>query len=123
VADYRGAIEALLHRRAELERLIGAAIPGSAWEREVALLRCLRGIDNLWAVGLCAEIGDLRRFERAGRLMYYLTLAVSLCGACRGGSRCGGARVVCACGAPCIQASDLGARVRRVPFRVPLSDG
>lgn len=44
LADYRGAIEALLHHRAELERLIGAAIPGSAWEREVALLRCLRGI-------------------------------------------------------------------------------
>lgn len=77
LADYRGAIEALLHRRGELERLIAAAIPGSAWEREVALLRCLRGIDTLSAVGLCAEVGDFRRFERAGRLMHYLGLVPS----------------------------------------------
>lgn len=65
LSDYRGAIEVLLHRRAELERLIEAAIPGSDWEREVALLRCLRGIDTLSAVGLACEVGDFRRFRRA----------------------------------------------------------
>lgn len=77
LTDYRGAIEALVHRRSELERLIEAAIPGSAWQREVALLRCLRGIDTLSAVGLCCEIGDLRRFERAGQLMHYVGLVPS----------------------------------------------
>jgi transposase len=75
--DYRGAIEALLHRRAELERQIEAAIPGSPWRREVGLLRCLRGIDTLSAVGLCAEIGDFRRFERPGQLMHYVGLVPS----------------------------------------------
>ncbi|HWQ23936.1 MAG TPA: IS110 family transposase [Gaiellaceae bacterium] len=75
--DYRGAIEALLHRRAELERRIEAAIPGSGWEREVALLRCLRGIDTLSAIGLCCEIGDFRRFARAGQLMHYVGLVPS----------------------------------------------
>lgn len=77
LTDYRGAIEALLHRREEHERPIEAQIPGSAWEREVGLLRCLRGIDTLSAVGLCAEIGDTRRFERAGQLMSYVGLVPS----------------------------------------------
>jgi transposase len=74
LTDYLAAIETLLHRRAELERQIEALIPGSAWQREVALLRCLRGIDTLSAVGLCAEIGDYRRFARAGQLMHYVGL-------------------------------------------------
>lgn len=77
LTDYRGAIESLLHRRAELEREIAALVPGSSWEREVALLRCLRGIDTLSAVGLCAEIGDFRRFARAGQLMHYVGLVPS----------------------------------------------
>jgi transposase len=75
--DYRGAIEALLHRRAELERQIEAMIPGSDWEREVGLLRCLRGIDTLSAVGLTAEIGDFRRFKHAAQLMHYVGLVPS----------------------------------------------
>ena len=77
LTDYRGAIESLVHRRGELEREIAALVPGSAWEREVALLRCLRGIDTLSAVGLCCEIGDFRRFARAGQLMHYVGLVPS----------------------------------------------
>jgi transposase len=75
--DYLGAVEALLHRKAELERQIQAAIPDSPWAREVGRLRCLRGIDTLTAVGLCAEIGDFARFARAGQLMSYLGLVPS----------------------------------------------
>jgi transposase len=75
--DYRGAVEALLHRKAELERQIGAAIPDSPWASEVGRLRCLRGVDTLTAVGLCAEIGDFDRFAKAGRLMSYLGLVPS----------------------------------------------
>jgi len=37
----------------------------------------LRGIDTLSAVGLCAEVGDFERFDRAGRLMSYLGLVPS----------------------------------------------
>jgi transposase len=77
LCDYRGAVEALLHRRAELERQLEAAIPASPWAREVGRLRCLRGVDTLTAVGLCAEIGDFARFARAGQLMSYLGLVPS----------------------------------------------
>jgi transposase len=75
--DYLGAVEALLHRRAQLERQIQAAIPTSPWAREVGRLRCLRGVDTLTAVGLCAEIGDFQRFAKAGQLMSYLGLVPS----------------------------------------------
>lgn len=77
LTDYRGAIEALVLRRSELERQIEAQIPGSPWEREVDRLRCLRGVDTLSAVGLAAEIGDFRRFARAGQLMHYVGLVPS----------------------------------------------
>ncbi len=75
--DYRGAIEALIHRRAQLERQIAAEIAGSAWAREVGRLRCLRGVDTLTAIGLCVEIGDFDRFAKAGQLMSYLGLVPS----------------------------------------------
>jgi transposase len=55
--DARGAIDALVHRREQLEREIAAMLPGSLWAVQVGRLRCLRGIDTLSAVGLCAEIG------------------------------------------------------------------
>jgi transposase len=75
--DYLGAIEALMHRRSELERRIGGLIATSPWAREVGRLRCLRGIDTLTAVGLCAEIGDFARFGKAPQLMSYLGLVPS----------------------------------------------
>ena len=40
-------------------------------------MRCLRGIDTLTAVGLCAEIGDFERFARAEQLMSYVGLVPS----------------------------------------------
>jgi len=75
--DYLGAIDALLVRRDTLEGHIERLVPASPWAEPVARLRCLRGIDTLSAVGLCAEIGDWHRFERAGRVMSYLGLTVS----------------------------------------------
>jgi transposase len=75
--DARGAIDALAHRRDQFEREIIALLPTSPWTVPVGRLRCLRGIDTLSAVGLCAEIGDFERFARAEQLMSYLGLVPS----------------------------------------------
>ncbi len=75
--DARGAIDALTHRRDQLEREIVALLPASPWTVQVGRLRCLRGIDTLTAVGLCAEIGDFERFARAEQLMSYIGLVPS----------------------------------------------
>ena len=64
-------------RRDALEKIIAELIPGSPWEQTVARLRCLRGIDTLSAVGLCAEVGEFDRFQKAGQLMSYLGLTPS----------------------------------------------
>jgi transposase len=75
--DYVGAIDALLVRRESLEATIGELIPDSPWAETVARQRCLRGIDTLSAVGLCAEVGDWQRFARAGHVMSFLGLVPS----------------------------------------------
>ena len=75
--EYLGQVDAIVIRRDALEKTIAELIPGSPWEQTVARLRCLRGIDTLSAVGLCAEIGEFARFDRAGRLMSYLGLTPS----------------------------------------------
>jgi transposase len=75
--DVRGAIDALTHRRDALERQIVAMLPSSPWCTQVSALRCLRGVDTLTAVGLCAEVGDFQRFARAEQLMSYVGLVPS----------------------------------------------
>jgi transposase len=75
--DYLGAIDALLVRRDTLEAAIEELAAVSPWSRTVARLRCLRGINTLSAVGLCAEIGDWERFGRAGQLMGFLGVVPS----------------------------------------------
>jgi len=75
--DGIGAIEALLVRREGLEAQMASLVEGSPWERQVARLRCLRGIDTLSALGLCAEVGDFERFARPAQLMSYLGLVPS----------------------------------------------
>jgi transposase len=77
LADAIGAVDALVHRRDQLEREIVAMLPTSPWQVQVGRLRCLRGIDTLSAAGLCAEIGDFERFARAEQLMSYVGLVPS----------------------------------------------
>lgn len=72
--DGIGSIEALLVRRESLESEMASLVEGSPWEQSVAHLRCLRGIDTLSALGLCAEVGDFKRFARPAQLMSYLGL-------------------------------------------------
>ena len=68
--DYLGAIDALEIRRDALEVTLSELVADSAWAPTVARLRCLRGIDTLSAVGLCAEVGgDFHRFGRPKLLM------------------------------------------------------
>ena len=75
--DYLGAIDALVVRRDSLEATLAELVPASPWAQTVARLRCLRGIDTLTAVGLCAEIGDFERFAHAGQLASYLGVVPS----------------------------------------------
>jgi transposase len=75
--DYLGAIDALIVRRDTLENAIDELVPDSPWAETIGRLRCLRGIDTLSAVGLCAEIGDWARFAKAGHVMSYLGLVPS----------------------------------------------
>ncbi len=75
--DARGAIDALALRREQLEREIVAILPACPWTIQVGRLRCLRGVDTLTAVGLCAEVGDFERFARAEQLMSYLGVVPS----------------------------------------------
>jgi transposase len=75
--DARGAIDALIHRREQLEREILGLLPSAPWALQAGRLRCLRGIDTLTAVGLCAEVGDFERFARPGQLMSYVGLVPS----------------------------------------------
>jgi transposase len=75
--DAIGAVDALCHRREQLDREVIALLPGSPWQMQLGRLRCLRGIDTLTAAGLCSEIGDFERFARAEQLMSYVGLVPS----------------------------------------------
>ncbi|MBV9943936.1 MAG: IS110 family transposase [Solirubrobacterales bacterium] len=75
--DYLGAFDALHIRGDQLEATIAGLVPTSLWAQAVARLRCLRGIDTLSAVGLCAEIHGFERFEHPTRLMSYVGLVPS----------------------------------------------
>ena len=67
-------------RRARVTAATRWSARSSRWCRarrgrvQVGRLRCLRGIDTLTAVGLCAEVGDFERFARAEQLMSYVGL-------------------------------------------------
>ena len=62
-ADYLHAHDVLLARRDRVGRELEQLAPECVWAETIARLCCLRGINTLTALGLCAEIGDWRRFE------------------------------------------------------------
>jgi transposase len=76
-ADSLQAHDHLLGRRAALEHALGELVTESPWTSTVAGLRCLRGIDTLSALGLCAEVGDWRRFPHPKFLCSQLGLVPS----------------------------------------------
>ena len=65
--DYVDAIDALLVRRDVLEATIAELVPDSPWAQTAARLRCLRGMDTLSAVGLCAESATSRALSARAR--------------------------------------------------------
>jgi transposase len=77
LGDYVCAVRSLEGRREAAEREIEALWPSSPWAETIARLRCLRGVDTLTALGLCAEAGDLRRFGRPSALTGYFGIVPS----------------------------------------------
>lgn len=75
--DYLAAVDALTQRRGTLDRAIERLWPESPFAREIARLRCFRGIDSLSAAGICAELGDFHRFKRPNLVAGYLGMTPS----------------------------------------------
>jgi transposase len=76
-ADCLAAVELLVGRRASLIEVLEQQIPHSSHAPVIARLRCFRGLDTLSGAGLCAEIGDWARFQRATRLSGFLGIVPS----------------------------------------------
>jgi transposase len=76
-ADYLAAVDAICQRRDTVDATLAELAPESPWAQTIARLRCLRGIDTLAAVGLCAEIGDFDRFAHPRQLGAFLGLVPS----------------------------------------------
>jgi transposase len=77
VADYLHANDVLLARRARIEAELEQLASDSPWTITIGRLRCLRGIDTLSALGLCAEIGQFQRFAHPDQLAAYLGIVPS----------------------------------------------
>ena len=71
------AHDVLLARRDRIEHELAEIADESPWASTIARLRCLRGIDTLSAIGLCAEVGDFARFAHPDALSAYLGLVPS----------------------------------------------
>lgn len=72
LGDYLSAVNGLEQRRGALDAAIEELWEESPWAETIARLRCLRGVSTLTAFGLCAEIGDFRRFSHPAKLSAYL---------------------------------------------------
>ena len=75
--DYLSAIEGLEQRRGALDLTIAELAEQGSHAETIARLRCFRGIETLTAAGLCAEIGDFRRFAKPAQLAGYLGITPS----------------------------------------------
>src|SRR5450759_5282964 len=72
LADYLHAHDVLIARRDQVEADLAKLAVSAPCAHTLARLRCLRGIDTLTAVGLCAEIGEWERFDHPDQLSAYL---------------------------------------------------
>jgi transposase len=76
-ADYLAAVELLSGRRASLVAALEQQVPACSHAPVIARLRCFRGIDTLSAAGLCAELGDWRRFPKPARMSGFVGIVPS----------------------------------------------
>ena len=77
LADYLHAHDVLVARRDQVEAELAQLAASAPCAHTVARLRCLRGIDTLTALGLCAEIGEWERFDHPDQLSAYLGVVPS----------------------------------------------
>ena len=77
LADYLHAHDVLIARRDQVEADLAELALSVPCAHTVARLRCLRGIDTLTALGLCAEIGEWERFDHPDQLASYLGIVPS----------------------------------------------
>jgi len=77
LADYLHAHDVLIARRDQVEADLASLALSAPCAPTVARLRCLRGIDTLSALGLCAEIGEWERFDHPDQLAAYLGIVPS----------------------------------------------
>lgn len=75
--EYWQAVTAADERVARLTEASANSIEGWRFEPVVRALQALRGIDQVSAIGLVAEIGDIGRFAHPRQLMGYLGLVPS----------------------------------------------
>ena len=75
--EYWQAVSAADERVARLTDALARSIGGWRFEPVVLALQALRGIDQISAIGLVAEIGDIGRFAHPRQLMGYLGLVPS----------------------------------------------
>jgi transposase len=77
IADYLHGHDVLVARRDRIESELAQLAAESRCADTVARLRCVRGIDTLSALGLCAEIGEWERFDHPDQLACYLGIVPS----------------------------------------------
>ncbi len=75
--DYVQAVEDATERVKRLSKEIERFVEQTALAPLVQALKSFRGISTLSAVGIAAEIGDLRRFKTARQFMAFVGLVVS----------------------------------------------
>jgi transposase len=77
LTEYRQAITEAEKRLERLSQPVAELVPSWSMAPVIAAYQALRGVAFLTAVTFVAEIGDVRRFERARQLMAYLGLVPS----------------------------------------------
>lgn len=75
--EYWQAVRGANERVARMTTALAGSIQGWRFEPVVLALQALRGIDQVSAIGLVAEIGDIGRFAHPRQLMGYLGLVPS----------------------------------------------
>jgi len=75
--EFIHAIDDAAERVARLNTAVADALPGWKWEPVVRALITLRGMQELSAMTVIAEVGDLSRFENPRSLMHFFGLTPS----------------------------------------------